>query len=843
MAVHLSEENGAILHLSDVEKNSKELNERGKDALKPPTAASKIEILCKTLAFLIVLCLFCIHLARVLREGSDNCPSMFRSGRWRGSFWQPHGCMLHSYISSELKTCLQNHPVAFVGDSRTRGLYYELVEAVSLNSVKDSGNAHTDLSYIDKSSNTSVSFYWQPEVNLSMKSVYDEWIKNPQESPHLIITGSGTWTIKNQGLDAVMNYGQNLTKVKSSMESLVAKKRNETQKPKMLKKSSPFPPPPVIIWIQQEPVVEGKLHPARKTITNEKIELFNSIVSEIFPRENSSITVMWTSFYAASKRPEATSDGLHYGESITTLELDLIFNYYCNQYLQVSDATCCMPAPRLTHLQRNTFAVFITCIVLFVIMFVCQHLWPAEPKGAAGVEPTTPGGRPSFSLRWVYSDRMYPVMKSLFKLGLIMFYFFLCDRTNLFFKEQKEYSHVAFVSVLIVFLLLGAWTWVPAQQMVVLNRDQTNEWKGWMQLVILLYHYTGASKVLPIYVFIRLLVASYLFLTGYGHFSYFWNKGDFGLYRFCQVMTRMNILVAVLCLVMGRPYQFYYFVPLVSFWFVVIYLFVAAWPRVTAAFVKDNYKHYLTMLIKFFLLFCGIRIIWSLPTLGQWIFSQWAIKELFIDENDSVREWWFRSWLDRYIALYGMVVALVYCTAKYFKFFEDNNKRILFTGPAAVVSLFFAVVALLIYTLQAITCSSKPSCNETHSFLSFIPITAFVLLRNIPGSLRSKFSRFYAWVGSFSLELFISQYHIWLAHDTKGILVLIPSQPFLNVVLSTFVFVCVSHEIHKVSGVLANALITKDIKTMMRRVLFFIFMLIIIWWHKTHHDPKPKLAG
>ena len=46
---------------------------------------------------------------------------------------------------------------------------------------------------------------------------------------------------------------ENLTKVKSSMESLVAKKRNETQKPKLLKlkKSSPFPPPPVIIWIQQ----------------------------------------------------------------------------------------------------------------------------------------------------------------------------------------------------------------------------------------------------------------------------------------------------------------------------------------------------------------------------------------------------------------------------------------------------------------------------------------------------------------------------------------------------------------------------------------------------------------
>ena len=70
-------------------------------------------------------------------------------------FWKPSfnqlGCLycyqhyeinlISFHCCSELKTCLQNHPVAFVGDSRTRGLYYELVEAVSLNSVKDSGNA------------------------------------------------------------------------------------------------------------------------------------------------------------------------------------------------------------------------------------------------------------------------------------------------------------------------------------------------------------------------------------------------------------------------------------------------------------------------------------------------------------------------------------------------------------------------------------------------------------------------------------------------------------------------------------------------------------------------------
>lgn len=45
------------------------------------------------------------------------------------------------FSSSEMRTCLQNHPVAFIGDSRTRTLYYELVQTVSLNSVKDEGKS------------------------------------------------------------------------------------------------------------------------------------------------------------------------------------------------------------------------------------------------------------------------------------------------------------------------------------------------------------------------------------------------------------------------------------------------------------------------------------------------------------------------------------------------------------------------------------------------------------------------------------------------------------------------------------------------------------------------------
>jgi len=63
---------------------------------------------------------------------------------------------------------------------------------------------------------------------------------------------------------------------------------------------------------------------------------------------------------------------------------------------------------------------------------------------------------------------------------------------------------------------------------------------GWMQLVILIYHFTGASQVIPLYMQMRVLVSSYLFLTGYGHLSFFWNGGNASFSRLFQVSLDLD---------------------------------------------------------------------------------------------------------------------------------------------------------------------------------------------------------------------------------------------------------------------------------------------------------------
>lgn len=59
---------------------------------------------------------------------------------------------------------------------------------------------------------------------------------------------------------------------------------------------------------------------------------------------------------------------------------------------------------------------------------------------------------------------------------------FIADRTTVFLKEQKAYNSWVFGILMVGWLVAGCLTTVKRDKdMGFLNREQTDEWKGWMQ--------------------------------------------------------------------------------------------------------------------------------------------------------------------------------------------------------------------------------------------------------------------------------------------------------------------------------------------------------------------------
>lgn len=75
---------------------------------------------------------------------------------------------------------------------------------------------------------------------------------------------------------------------------------------------------------------------------------------------------------------------------------------------------------------------------------------------------------------------------------------------------------------------------------LLLNRKQTEEWKGWMQVLFLLYHYYEAREV---YNAIRVFIAGYVWMTGFGNFSYYYKTGNYSFSR-CITLGFTTIIIA-----------------------------------------------------------------------------------------------------------------------------------------------------------------------------------------------------------------------------------------------------------------------------------------------------------
>lgn len=322
-----------------------------------------------------------------------------------------------------------------------------------------------------------------------------------------------------------------------------------------------------------------------------------------------------------------------------------------------------------------------------------------------------------------------------------------------------------------------------------------------MQVMFLLYHYFEAKEL---YNAIRLFIASYVWMTGFGNFSYYYVRKDFTPGRFMHMMWRLNFFVFFVCLVMNNDYMLYYICPMHTIFTLFIYGVLGVGNQYNSSNVGIAIKMAVCFLIVFFL--------WETPGVFKTLFRPLTWLVGYVDPRkpdvDPLHEWEFRSGLDRYVWIWGMMCAYLHPRyEKALSWLDEINQQTATIIRSVIVAVCVGLGSLY-YT--HIYCLPKLEYNAVHPYTSWIPITLFILLRNVAPSMRMIHISSYAFLGKITLETYIAQFHVWLS--TTGVpnaqpaklLVLIDGYPLMNYLLCTALYVHVSFRLFNVTNDVKN---------------------------------------
>ncbi|MCJ1394105.1 hypothetical protein MMC18_006983 [Xylographa bjoerkii] len=700
--------------------------------------------------------LFCVTAAAAgfrasVKDSRDpyKCKALMHEGRWldipnnhisKPSFhnWQPPGCMLLHYNSKDISTCFDSRRIVLAGDSTIRQVFWAIAKRLDADSATEAlteGHQHADISINRK--NVDLDFIWDPFLNTTRLHhellLYQKRTATTEDDhdigkqvASIILAGGGLWHARHFKDDPILRYADDIGNISAYMRT--SHQPDTSGQRLMLPAAAAADEDLLLIAPVQLPLYEALSLERANKITPAIVEPMNIHLHEMSRLQKVEVLSSFNSMNWEQKLTYEAS-GIHVLESVASQKADVLLNLRCNTKLTALgrypfDRTCCSRYNPPNGVQQ---------LLLFCGMIMFPLLCFIVSKGSKRL-PLLPSRK---------------VVAALLVIGLTVSYCFYTDRTRVFNKVHKQFAYIEFNALCWIALGLGILsirrseglrapnsspTNEPPDQQF-LSRDQTDEWKGWMQCVILIYHYTGASKILWIYEIVRLLVASYLFMTGFGHTLYFYSKDDYSVRRFASVLIRLNFLSCILPYMMRTDYLFYYFAPLVTFWFVIIYFTMwtgRSWNRSTPF-----------LLLKTAISVIAVTALVRIPGILEQIFS---VLSYVCKIEWNVVEWRFRVALDMYIVHAGMVAAILYV--------KINDALHVILGFWAITRSF----------------SNKYSYNAWHPYLSPAIVLAYVVLRNGTRHLRNYRSCVFAWLGRCSLETFTLQFHIWLAGDTKGLL-------------------------------------------------------------------------
>ncbi|EPE27630.1 hypothetical protein GLAREA_04421 [Glarea lozoyensis ATCC 20868] len=735
-----------------------------------------------------------------------KCSALLNKGHWLDpsprwasptSFknWQPPGCMLREYKRKDIQACFQSKRLVFVGDSTTRQVFWAVAQKLDREKA-DAGIAdmlrvrdhrHMDLEFYAEG--VMLQFVWDAWLNgtrlgeelkdftaVGRKESVEDAKKGLKQSAGLILLGApGLWYARHgeenyhkdfrDAIDAVIPYMDHSLNPSSPRSAFASREYS----PNLLLLA-----PVQVPWYQD-------LSPSREeTITPEKVDQMNDYLQQV--SANSKADILWSYSLMTWNQPGAYEEsGLHVVSNVAHRKADVLLNSRCNSDASMKhypfDGTCC---------NNYVQAGFAQDVIIFVGMILLPALFLLRRKQPRRFSRLLPS---------------IEVTGALSVFTLVLCYCFYADRTQIFEKAHRQFRSQEFVYGVAAVAVLSLLSIRKNDQTNIaikegsstdpgsLAREQTEEWKGWMQAIILIYHYTHGSQHLWIYMIVRLLIASYLFMTGFGHTNYFLRKDDYSLGRVASVLLRLNLLSCLLPYTMRTDYVFYYFAPLVSFWFVIIYITL----RIGRGLNSNIYFLIAKILLSMGLTTAFTMIPGILESLAFVLLKSCNI-------SWDVTEWRFRVFLDMYIVYVGMIMAILFdytrklragrTPATYLEIiiqFTNRYQGLWRTGLTIVA----AILLPLFWKINSVH-TKKEDYNFWNPYLSFISVLSFMVLRNSHRLLRTYHSTLFAWLGRCSLETYVLQYHIWLAGDAKGLLGLGLFDPKIEMVVLTVLFLWVS---------------------------------------------------
>ncbi|KAF3933561.1 hypothetical protein ABW19_dt0203242 [Dactylella cylindrospora] len=698
------------------------------------------------LSFLVIGTLLFLTAQRFLFEdGRDpyKCAAVVNEGRWLETWdldspplehWQPPGCLMHNYKSSDITTCLPNRRLLFVGDLHIKSIFYAAVCKLSPNNA-DFSKSNWEADEQVSTGGVTVQFVWDPYLNSTkLKQELKPWINGTvdtsqmgdYESPAIFVVGAGFLFASKEFENGMHHWREAVDAVASHMRWGIRPTYFGGRDLLMLAPAS------MPAWEKLSKGVRDSVTPTLVSDMNKYLGYLSAAAGLDILRswrvtsDDKVDLVVSNHIYNKYQKKATGDDGMTWLPIVTERRLDQILNVRCNAVLKRKNrgwegGTCCVKYEKPNWIQ---ILVLLSAFIGIPALRIWKWKYPSSVTGIS---------RLSGSL-----------LKHAWYFFLVLAFCFYADRTPIFNKAQQFYTTSRFLNPLIVVFVASLFTLRKPEPTISIQEFESrvaDEWKGAALIIHLASLYLGGS--------VRFSTFALLLVHSVEHTIAILRAGEISLYWVVNTLVRLNVLAIPLVFMMKSEYTLYELPALYSFWFLVI----IATLQVSSA----RNRHLLFLVTKLCISACIVTVFFTTPQIYTAFFALLsAVFGIHWSAEEARRLVLMHLW--------GVYIG-VFIGAGYLKLLhlqEEVRERYERYASTAAASLAFSYPLFIQY--------GTGNWESYYTYTSLARIAQFGLMRLGTSIARGRQSTLLMFLGSMSIEALSLVNHAWLAADGRGVL-------------------------------------------------------------------------